>query len=68
MGTVKSWAMLGTCWGGKIVALNSQKGTPFKVTAQVHPSLLDLNDAPKIAIPMIILPSMDEDPAVSFSF
>jgi hypothetical protein len=47
------------------MALNSRKGTQFKASAQCHPSLLDLADGPKITIPMIILPSLDEEPHVS---
>lgn len=61
---IKTWGMFGTCWGAKITALNSQAGTQFKAAAQAHPSLLDIEDAKKIAIPMIILPSLDEEPQV----
>ena len=58
---VTSWAVFGTCWGGKIAALVSQEGTMFKASGQVHPSLLALDDAGKVANPMVVLPSMDED-------
>lgn len=40
--------------------LVSQEGTPFKSAAAVHPAMVDANDAPKIAIPIILLPSGDE--------
>lgn len=56
-----TFAIFGTCWGGKIAALVSQEGSLFEASAQVHPSLLDINDASKVAIPMVVLPSMDED-------
>jgi len=61
---IESWAMLGYCWGGKIAALTSQEGTPFKASAQCHPSLLELDDATKIVIPHAILASMEEVPEV----
>ena len=61
---IESWAILGFCWGGKIAALHSQKGTPFKVSAQCHPSLLEQDDATKVTIPHVVLPSMDEVPEV----
>jgi dienelactone hydrolase len=62
---IESWAILGYCWGGKIAALVSQEGTPFKASGQCHPSLLELDDATKLTIPHITLPSMDEVPEAS---
>jgi dienelactone hydrolase len=61
---IESWAVLGFCWGGKIAALSSQEGTLFKASAQAHPSLLDTEDAKKIVIPHVVLPSNDEVPEV----
>lgn len=61
---IKSWAIMGFCWGGKIAALHSQKGTPFKASAQCHPSLLERGDATRTTIPHAVLPSMDEVPEV----
>jgi dienelactone hydrolase len=58
---IDSWAICGFCWGGKIAALVSGPGSLFKAAAQCHPSLLDLEDAKKIIIPMCVLPSMDEE-------
>jgi len=63
---IESWAILGYCWGGKIAALSSQAGTPFKASAQCHPSLLELADATKITIPHAVLASMEEVPEVCF--
>jgi len=59
--TIQSWGIMGHCWGGKIAALVSAKGTAFKAAAQCHPSLLDPADADVVTIPMIMLPSGDED-------
>ncbi|RDW68673.1 hypothetical protein BP5796_09330 [Coleophoma crateriformis] len=61
---IKSWAILGFCWGGKIASLVCQEGTLFKAAAQCHPSLLDTEDAKKVTVPMCILPSQDEVPKV----
>lgn len=58
---IESWGILGHCWGGKIAALVSVKGTAFKVAAQCHPSLFDPADAEVVTVPMIVLPSGDED-------
>jgi hypothetical protein len=60
--------LFGTCWGAKITALNSREGSPFKASAQARPSLLDLAEPKKIAIPMIILPSLNEEPEVFYYF
>ncbi|KAK5045573.1 hypothetical protein LTR84_009191 [Exophiala bonariae] len=58
---VKSWGVLGYCWGGKIVNLVSQAGTPFKAAASCHPAMVDPKDAPNITIPILSIPSKDED-------
>ncbi|KAF2425266.1 hypothetical protein EJ08DRAFT_689420 [Tothia fuscella] len=59
--TIQSWGIHGHCWGGKIAALVSAEGSAFKVATQTHPSLLDPADAEVVTIPMMILPSGDED-------
>ncbi|KAF2083303.1 carboxymethylenebutenolidase [Saccharata proteae CBS 121410] len=61
VGGLESWAVLGFCWGGKIVNLTSQSGTPFMAAAAAHPAMVDPNDAPNITIPIALLPSKDED-------
>ncbi|KAA6413785.1 MAG: dienelactone hydrolase family [Lasallia pustulata] len=61
-GTIQTWGALGMCWGGKIVSLVSQQGTPFKVVAEVHPAMVDPNDAKGITVPICMLASKDEDP------
>lgn len=63
---IESWAIQGFCWGGKIAALVSQEGSLFKAAGQAHPSLLERADASKVTIPMVVLPSLDEVPEVSF--
>ncbi|EHY53298.1 putative AIM2 family protein C30D10.14 [Exophiala dermatitidis] len=60
---LKEWGVMGYCWGGKIVNLVSQAGTPFKAAAACHPAMVDPNDAPNVAIPMLMIPSKDEDKA-----
>ncbi|KAH8805781.1 hypothetical protein F5884DRAFT_755340 [Xylogone sp. PMI_703] len=57
---VKSWGAFGLCWGGKMCALTSGPGTPFKASGQVHPGLVVKEDAEKITIPHIVLASKDE--------
>lgn len=58
---IKSWGVLGYCWGGKIVNLVSTQGTPFKAAAACHPAMVDPNDAPGITIPTYMIPTKDED-------
>jgi len=58
--SIQEWAILGYCWGGKIVNLISQEGTPFKSAVACHPAMVDANDAAKVTIPFAMLPSKDE--------
>lgn len=59
--SVEKWGIIGFCWGGKIVALSSQSDSLFVAGAQSSPAFVDPEDAAKIAIPMMVLPSKDED-------
>ena len=59
--SIKTWGSLGACWGGKIASLTAQEGTPFSAAAEVHPAMIDPEDAKKIGIPIAILASGDED-------
>jgi dienelactone hydrolase len=43
------------------VVLSSFEGTEFKASAIMHPAMTDPADAPKVTIPIAILPSGDED-------
>jgi len=58
---ISEWAIVGYCWGGKIVNLISQEGTPFKAAASCHPAMVDAGDAAGVTIPFAMLPSKDED-------
>ena len=58
---ISTWGIVGYCWGGKIVKLSSGEGTLFKAAAACHPAMVDPADAPKITIPIAVLPSKDED-------
>ena len=58
---VKTWGIVGFCWGSKIVNILSQKGTAFNAAANCHPSMIDPADAAGITIPITILASGDED-------
>jgi dienelactone hydrolase len=61
---IKTWSIVGFCWGVKIVALMTAEGTKFKAAAGAHPSLMDVDEAKKVVVPTCILPSQDEDPEV----
>lgn len=45
----------------QIVSFSCGDGTPFKAAAEVHPSMIDPNDALGIKIPIVILASGDEN-------
>ncbi|KAI9719494.1 MAG: hypothetical protein M1828_006201 [Chrysothrix sp. TS-e1954] len=57
---IKSWAILGLCWGGKMVNLSSQKGTQFKAAVSAHPAMVDPKDAAATTIPFFMIPSEGE--------
>ncbi|KAI0393802.1 alpha/beta-hydrolase [Xylariaceae sp. FL0594] len=59
---IKDWAVLGFCWGGKVVSLvTSSPENPFKAGIEAHPAMVDPADASKIKIPLALLASKDED-------
>lgn len=58
---IQSWGIIGFCWGGKIVNLTSTAGTPFKAAVAAHPAMVDPADAPNVSIPILVIPSKDED-------
>ncbi|KAI0428381.1 hypothetical protein F5Y09DRAFT_332624 [Xylaria sp. FL1042] len=61
---IKEWAILGFCWGGKVVSLiSASPENPFKVGVEAHPAMVDPKDAEGIKIPLALLASKDEDPA-----
>jgi len=57
---VERWGVVGYCWGAKVASLVSGPGTPFTVSAQLHPALMDVEDFKKVTIPQLILLSGDE--------
>ncbi|KAI0878039.1 alpha/beta-hydrolase [Hypoxylon argillaceum] len=61
---IKEWAILGFCWGGKVVSLTTASPeNPFKAGIEAHPAMVDPKDAESIKIPLALLASKDEDPA-----
>jgi len=58
--SIKTWGIVGFCWGGKIVSLTSGDGTPFKAAAECHPAMVDPSEAENIKIPLAMLASKDE--------
>ncbi|KAF7937861.1 uncharacterized protein EAE97_007657 [Botrytis byssoidea] len=56
----KIWGAVGYCWGGKVIAITSGANSPWKVSAQLHPGMMDVEDAGKIAIPHVVLASEEE--------
>lgn len=64
---ITEWAILGYCWGGKVVSLVlSGDSNPFKVGGSVHPAMVDPKDAEGIKVPLILLASKEEpDDAVA---
>ncbi|KAI9831752.1 MAG: hypothetical protein M1826_003083 [Phylliscum demangeonii] len=62
------WGVVGFCWGGKIVVNVCGEDTPFSVAAQCHPAMVDAEDGKKIMIPLVMLPSKDEDPKAVKAF
>ncbi|KAF5878781.1 putative dienelactone hydrolase family protein [Botrytis fragariae] len=56
----KSWGAVGYCWGGKVIAITSGPDSPWKVSAQLHPGMMDVEDAGKITIPHVVLASEEE--------
>ncbi|KAL2269569.1 hypothetical protein VTJ83DRAFT_1753 [Remersonia thermophila] len=58
---IKSWGLLGYCWGGKVVALTTSRDTnPFAVGAEIHPAMVDPSEAEGIRVPLILLASKEE--------
>lgn len=59
--SIKSFGVVGFCWGGKIVSLTTNKAdTPFVAGAECHPAMVDPSEAESIKIPLCMLASKDE--------
>ncbi|KAJ1028610.1 hypothetical protein NDA16_001776 [Ustilago loliicola] len=52
--------LMGFCWGGKLSVLAGGEGTKFASVAQVHPAMVDPEDAKKLTVPIANFPSGDE--------
>ena len=65
---IKTWSILGFCWGVKIATLVTTKGTKFSAGAGAHPSLMDVEDTKHVTVPFCVMPSQDEDPEVRAHF
>ncbi|KAI0118295.1 alpha/beta-hydrolase [Nemania sp. FL0031] len=60
---IKEWAILGFCWGGKVVSIaTASPENPFKAGIEAHPAMVDPKDAEGIKIPLALLASKDENP------
>ncbi|MCJ1452592.1 hypothetical protein MMC28_002935 [Mycoblastus sanguinarius] len=59
-GSVEGWGTYGLCWGGKVTALASGPGTPFKASGTAHPGRLAKEDAEKLTIPYCCLFSKED--------
>ncbi|KAK9419424.1 putative Dienelactone hydrolase domain-containing protein [Seiridium unicorne] len=58
---IKEWAIIGFCWGGKVVSLViSSDDNIFKAGVECHPAMVEPEDAKKIKIPVCLLASKDE--------
>jgi len=59
--SIKTWGVVGFCWGGKVVSITSSTdSTPFTAAAECHPAMVDPADATGIKIPLCLLASQDE--------
>jgi len=58
--SIKTWGIIGFCWGGKIVSLTTGSSTPFTAAAEVHPAMVDPKDALNVTVPLALLASKDE--------
>lgn len=59
---IKEWAIMGYCWGGKVISLAvSSPDNVFKAAVSIHPAMVDASEAEKIKIPVCLLASKDED-------
>lgn len=58
---IKSWGIIGYCWGGKMTSLIAGKeGSRFQAAVQTSPAMVDPGDAANVKIPMMMLASKEE--------
>ncbi|KAI1456329.1 Alpha/Beta hydrolase protein [Annulohypoxylon moriforme] len=59
--SIKSWGILGYCWGGKVASLiTSGDSNPFQIAAAAHPAMVDPAEAGGIKVPFILIASGEE--------
>ncbi|KAI8966342.1 alpha/beta-hydrolase [Daldinia sp. FL1419] len=60
-GNIKSWGMMGYCWGGKMASIVAGRDDNFfKAAVQTSPGMIDAGDAANVKIPTMVLASRDE--------
>jgi len=57
---IKSWGVIGYCWGGKMASLIASKDGKIKAAVQTSPAMVDPAEASNVKIPMMMLASMEE--------
>ncbi|KAI1458316.1 putative hydrolase [Annulohypoxylon moriforme] len=58
---IKSWGIIGYCWGGKMASILSGDEEPlFKAAIQTSPAMIDPTDGAKVKIPTMMLASEEE--------
>lgn len=62
---IRSWGILGFCWGGKVVSLVTKKegllkGSLFNSAAMAHPAFPLPGKAEEVGTPLLILPTKGE--------
>lgn len=67
-GTIKKWAVLGLCWGGKVATIAAGTSTTFAAVVSAHPAMVDPKDASSISVPFAFLLSKDENPGACKGF
>ncbi|KAI2472703.1 Alpha/Beta hydrolase protein [Annulohypoxylon bovei var. microspora] len=59
--SIKSWGILGYCWGGKVASLvTSGESNLFQIAAAAHPAMVDPAEADGIKVPFVLLASGEE--------
>jgi len=64
---VEEFAIYGFCWGGLIATLSSiELSDYFQASAMIHPSLITIDQAYNVRVPMYLMPSGDEPDMLPF--
>jgi len=57
---IKEWAVLGFCWGGKVVSLVTKAPSLFVSAATAHPAFPLPGKAEDVSCPILLLPTSGE--------